>query len=111
VVVYTTRRSMMSWGKDIQALRNGLGITQRQLAIDLGVSLHTVTGWEGSGTRPKSFEVAKLELYLKKKLPDGGRDEYVRRYGLVTRGFMEDLDKFLGDDQNPKGNPTAGGGQ
>jgi len=46
---------------EIKALREALGLSQEQLARDLGVSFTTVSRWEQGHTKPSPLAIVKLK--------------------------------------------------
>ena len=49
-------------GDDVKALRRFLGMTQAELALAMGISVHTLRGWEQSRRRPEGPAVALLRI-------------------------------------------------
>lgn len=52
-------RQDMNFGEKVSRLRKQHGLTQRQLADELGVSLRTITNYETGGRYPKQREIYK----------------------------------------------------
>lgn len=50
---------------DFKERRLELGLTQRQVAKDVGVSLFTVSNWEQGVTTPSPVNLVKLKKVLK----------------------------------------------
>lgn len=55
----TTVRTMT--GSEVKALRVSLGMTQEDLAHELGVTVSTVNRWENGHTRPSRLATAGLD--------------------------------------------------
>lgn len=55
----TTVRTMT--GSEVKTLRVGLGMTQEDLAHELGVTVSTVNRWENGHTRPSRLATAGLD--------------------------------------------------
>lgn len=55
----TTVRTMT--GPEVKALRQNLGMTQEDLAHELGVTVSTVNRWENGHTRPSRLATAGLD--------------------------------------------------
>jgi DNA-binding transcriptional regulator YiaG len=55
----TTMRTMT--GPEVRALRRDLGMTQEDLAHELGVTVSTVNRWENGHTRPSRLAHAGLD--------------------------------------------------
>ena len=49
-------------GKDIAALRAFIGLTQVEFAAALGISVHTLRGWEQGRRRPEGPAIALLRI-------------------------------------------------
>jgi putative transcriptional regulator len=49
-------------GKDIANLRSFVGLTQVEFAIALGISVHTLRGWEQGRRRPEGPGIALLRI-------------------------------------------------
>ena len=65
-------------GQELKALRQQMGLTQKELAKKLGVPWNTVARWE-VGMR-KIFEpVARLVHYLAKEVKKGQKSKRTRR--------------------------------
>jgi DNA-binding transcriptional regulator YiaG len=47
-------------GEDIAALRRFIGLTQAQLALAMGISVHTLRNWEQGRRRPEGPAIALL---------------------------------------------------
>ena len=52
------------WGRNIIARRDELGITQKQLAEAVGVSIPSVCRWERGNAAPTDFHKMKLASVL-----------------------------------------------
>ena len=50
---------------EIKALREALGLSQEQLARDLGVSFTTISRWEQGHTKPSPLAIERLEQIRK----------------------------------------------
>ncbi len=53
---------------DVKAIRHQLGLSQREFAVLLGVSIDTVQNWEQRRRRPRG--AARMLLYIAKEHPD-----------------------------------------
>lgn len=49
-------------GEDIVALRRFIGLTQTQLALAMGISVHTLRNWEQGRRRPEGPAIALLRI-------------------------------------------------
>jgi putative transcriptional regulator len=49
-------------GADVRALRRFIGLTQRELAQAMGISVHTLRNWEQDRRRPEGPAVALLRI-------------------------------------------------
>ena len=49
-------------GQDVAALRAFVGLTQNEFAAALGISVHTLRGWEQGRRRPEGPGVALLRI-------------------------------------------------
>lgn len=58
--------------KEIKALRESLGLTQGQLAKQIGVEWHTVMRWERGRHKPSPLALERL-YQLRDSLPKGGK--------------------------------------
>lgn len=58
---------------DIKNLRTKLGITQKQLAEMVGVSVNTIQNWESGGTIPKSKHPILVSLQQSPHIVFGGQ--------------------------------------
>lgn len=62
----STRRRLIDGriesGRDVVALRRFLGLTQEAFASALGISVHTLRGWEQDRRRPDGPAVALLRI-------------------------------------------------
>ncbi|MFC1956838.1 helix-turn-helix domain-containing protein [Chloroflexota bacterium] len=56
-------------GIDVKEIRQSLGLTQEQLARELGVSFATVSNWERRRSRPSPLAAYRLEL-IKSQAPE-----------------------------------------
>lgn len=54
---------------EVAATRHTLGWTQRQLALELGVSATTVSRWENGATEPHPAILTLLRIYVQRILP------------------------------------------
>jgi transcriptional regulator with XRE-family HTH domain len=75
-------------GTKIKRLRTGLGLTQRDLAQQLGVSQQTVARWEGGATVPTKYlrDVAILLSCTLADLLGYGEPSYVARWAERRKG-------------------------
>lgn len=51
--------------EDVKALRRFLGMTQSELAVAMGISIHTLRGWEQGRRRPEGPAIALLRIAAK----------------------------------------------
>lgn len=58
---------------DIKELRTNLGLTQKQFAEMVGVSVNTIQNWESGGTIPKSKHPILQSLTTKPHIVFGGQ--------------------------------------
>jgi DNA-binding transcriptional regulator YiaG len=49
-------------GEDVSALRRFVGLTQSQFARAMGISVHTLRGWEQGRRRPDGPAIALLRI-------------------------------------------------
>lgn len=49
-------------GDDVSALRAFIGLTQKDFAAALGISVHTLRGWEQGRRRPEGPAIALLRI-------------------------------------------------
>jgi DNA-binding transcriptional regulator YiaG len=49
-------------GEDIAALRRFVGLTQTQLALAMGISVHTLRNWEQGRRHPEGPAIALLRI-------------------------------------------------
>ena len=49
-------------GEDIAALRRFVGLTQAQLALAMGISVHTLRNWEQGRRHPEGPAIALLRI-------------------------------------------------
>lgn len=49
-------------GKDVKALRAFIGLTQKQLAQAMGISVHTLRNWEQDRRRPEGPAIALIRI-------------------------------------------------
>jgi putative transcriptional regulator len=49
-------------GEDIAALRRFIGLTQKQFAPAMGISVHTLRNWEQGRRRPEGPAIALLRI-------------------------------------------------
>ena len=61
----TTVRTMT--GPEVKTLRQNLGMTQEDLAHELGVTVSTVNRWENGHTRPSRLATAGLDRLATEK--------------------------------------------
>lgn len=52
----------MSWGENILRLRTRLGLTQRQVADAVGVTVQTISNWETGESKPRLSPEQTLAL-------------------------------------------------
>ena len=74
-------------GREIAAVRTGLGVTQVQLAQLLGVHPLTVSRWERGDLTPSPYQEALLESFAKARSSKDDIGETVARL-LVTAGVV-----------------------
>lgn len=67
----------------LRTLRERLGISQGQMATDLGVVLSTIQGWEKKKNRPQKLYVAMLAEYF-----DVPPDELDLKPNVVTHRYL-----------------------
>lgn len=63
--------SESSFANDVKALRNALGLSQKALAQDLGVSYATINRWEMGHTEPHNLVREHFESYKDKMTKKG----------------------------------------
>lgn len=61
------RKNMSDWAKQLRAIRARLDITQEQAATKLGISVHTLIGWENSTRIPSEFVQKQVLAVLQSK--------------------------------------------
>ncbi len=77
-------------GEKIKEYRKNLGMTQNQLAENLGISRNTVARWETNSVRPDSWQM--LELALKQLTSEKNR-KYSRQFVEETyREIMQNVE-------------------
>ncbi|HEV8336166.1 MAG TPA: helix-turn-helix domain-containing protein [Candidatus Polarisedimenticolia bacterium] len=55
-------RGQLAGGEDVIALRRFVGLTQRQFADALGISIHTLRNWEQNRRNPEGPALALLRI-------------------------------------------------
>ena len=55
-------RGRIAGGKDVVALRRFVGLTQKQFAASLGISVHTLRNWEQDRRSPEGPALALLRI-------------------------------------------------
>ncbi len=55
----------------VKEVRSQLGISQEELAHELGVSFATINRWENGKTTPFKLARSQFELFCKKKVRQG----------------------------------------
>ena len=99
------RRRAERWDAErLQALRRHLGLTQRQLADELGMRQQTVSEWETGAYRPRGASVRLLAL-----IAERAGFEYEAGEWVVGRGSWGDNETGSSDmgrrasaDDNPE---------
>jgi DNA-binding transcriptional regulator YiaG len=74
---------------DIRALRDRLGLTQGQMAEQVGVSVNTIAGWEAGRTSPRAGNLEALA-----ELGEQGPDESKFTAGAGTAPSAEEIRTF-----------------
>lgn len=71
-------RATQSDGRDycalLKSVRNQLGLSQEDLARELGVSYATVNRWENGQANPSKLARAQLEAFCDRKVREGSLD-------------------------------------
>jgi transcriptional regulator with XRE-family HTH domain len=67
----------------VRSLREGLGLTQQELAVRLGVALPTISRWENSRHTPSRLALDKIEALLHEMGEEGEAllEKYLNRTG------------------------------
>lgn len=79
-------------GQEIRHQRNILGITQKQFAKELGVSLISISNWENGRTAPRAKNLEKIQaITLKQAIAlnekhDGNKAELEKIAEFVVKG-------------------------
>lgn len=61
----TSKEQRQQFGPLVKSLRRAKGLTQRQVAVQLGIESATVSGWELAHFAPADFEMAmRLDVLL-----------------------------------------------
>ena len=55
----------------VKEIRSQLGISQQELANELGISFATVNRWENSQTKPSKLAKNQLKAYCRKMMKAG----------------------------------------
>lgn len=87
--------SLWQTGKDIRKLRQIYGITQKELAGRLGVSVRVLSEWE-NGSWPDDDKLRKIANKLDEPdvLPMGGAvDDFITEYADAYEELREELRK------------------
>lgn len=88
----------MITGKELKQIRRELGLTQKGLAEQLGVSLPTVVNWELSKATPRGKNLQKLNDFVEEATADDSvvTEEMLDALQVVTDelGF-EDIQEML----------------
>lgn len=105
----------MLTGDQVLAARTRAGLTQQQLADQIGVTLRSVGNWERSERVPRAAETrvrAALSAYLEESSPSGGLDlaeiSDARLLAEIARRFDRGREE-RGDGDNAAPTNPAGG--
>lgn len=78
----TSVRARPDYADAVRDLRRQCGLSQYTLALELGVTPHTVSQWETARQQPGSFNYLKLQELAKAK----EKDSLARLFGEKLRG-------------------------
>jgi len=62
---------MSDFSSDVKSIRQSLGLSQEELARELGVSFATVNRWENSKTTPSQLALKTFQEFCEKMRQEG----------------------------------------
>ena len=76
----------------IREMRGRLGITQEELAAQLGVTLPTINRWENGRVAPSKLAIRQIEQLLR-NMADDGEDLLAKLFDLKARKASNAVDR------------------
>lgn len=57
----------MEFAQKVKEVRKELGLTQEQLAREIGVTFSTINRWENRKTKPNNLAIKAFEMFCKEQ--------------------------------------------